>query len=314
MAIESAPAQFELAVTPSTGTLSFQTLAAIGRIEITIETALPGPLGANHIEATLVGVPGSLALSLLPVDNRFVIQSTQPITEVDVRARSANRAFPQLPAGEVGVLFDATGGGLAMAAYAIEVRVLNVSLAAGTVVAEMQGGRRFLVDARSDVGRTTPLTFDAVVDTVPTSFRATLEAVPGGLRLALNGNSPIGFVRLARSGTALLPGADNAAAEISSIPGRVSLLAITGGVSLHAADVGGVSAPLGQLRLGVADVTGALPAFVSDAQFAANPNNTAFRDRIETDTSGPAGRVALRLTAVKGLEFTSAEPTMSMQQ
>lgn len=313
VALDTAPTQLELAVTPSTGTLSFQAPAAIGRIAAAIDTALPGPAGANHIEATLAGVPASLAHSLLPVDNRFVIQSPQPITEVAVRARSENRAFPQLPAGEVGVLFDATGGGLAMAAYAIDVRVLNVSLAAGTVVSEMQGGRRFVVDARSDVGRATPLTLDAVVDTVPSSFRATFEGVAGGLRLAVNGNSPVGFVRLARSGTPLLPGADTAVAEISSLPGQVSALALTGGVAVHAADVGGASAPLGQLRLGVADGTGALPAFVSDAQFAANPSNSAFRDRIEADTSGPS-RVALRLTAVKALDFTFAEPAMRLQQ
>ena len=313
VAFDSAPAQVGLTVTPATGTLSFQAAAAVGRIVTTIDTALPGPVGANHIEATLVGVPGSLALSLLPVDSRIVLRSTQPITEVDVRARSENRAFPQLPAGEVGVLFDATGGGLAMAVRAIELRLLNVSLAAGTVTSEMQGGRRFLVDARSDVGRTTPLTFSGIVDTVPSSFRATFEAVPGGLRLAVNGNSPVGFVRLARTGAALLPGTDNAVTEISSIPGQVSLLAIAGGVAVQAADAAGVPAPLGQLRLGASAGAGALPAFVSDAQFAANPSNAAFRDLLETDTTGPSGMV-LRLTAVKSLDFTFAEPAMRLQQ
>lgn len=46
---------------------------------------------------------------------------------------------------------------------------------------------------------------------------------------------------------------------------------------------------MGQLRLVASDGTKALPAFLADAQFNANPTNTAFRDQMETDSSGRRG-------------------------
>ena len=309
--IEPAPGQLSLVVTPHAGTIAFEGSAAVARLATAIDTAAPGPLGANHIEANLVGVPGSVALSLLPSDNRLVLRSTQPITEVDVRARSDNRAFPQLPAGEVGVILDATGGGLSMAVRAIELRLLDVSIPAGLVVSEMQGGRRLLVDTQTDV-----FTFDVVADLVPSSFRAGFEAARNANRLVVSGSSPMGFVRLVRTGAPILPGAVRIEAELTGVPVQVAVTLPTlgPGLSVRASNEGGVPTPIGQLRLVASDGTKALPAFVSDAQFNANPTNTSLRDRLETDTSAPAWGVVLRLTAVKTLDFTLEPLAISLTQ
>ena len=119
----------------------------------------------------------------------------------------------------------------------------------------------------------------------------------GSRAMIIEGSAPIVFVRIDSQGLELLPGADRLEAEITNVPETLSLaLAASGAVQLDA------SAPVGQLRLAASDGTTVLPAFVADAQYNANPGNTAFRDRIEVDDAEGSSALALRLSGVKAAE------------
>ncbi len=74
-------------------------------------------------------------------------------------------------------------------------------------------------------------------------------------------------------GLEVLPGADRLVAEIEELPRRMSLeLPATGVARLDVRNGAGALTPVGQLRLAVSDGTATLPAFVSDAQYNANPS------------------------------------------
>ncbi|MDP1850193.1 MAG: hypothetical protein Q8K79_20570 [Solirubrobacteraceae bacterium] len=115
-------------------------------------------------------------------------------------------------------------------------------------------------------------------------------------RMLIEASAPVSFVRIDSDGLEVQPGADSLVAEIVEVPTSLS-------VTLPVRDlILGASDPVGQLRLALSDGTWALPAFVSDAQYNANPSNTGFRDRIEVDDAAGSSAAALRLTGVQNAD------------
>jgi hypothetical protein len=139
----------------------------------------------------------------------------------------------------------------------------------------------------------------ADVDTATVSLQqlpseALLEISDSGM--LIEASAPISFVRIDSDGLEVQPGADRLVAEISDMPASLSLQMPVRDLILTA------SAPVGQLRLAVSDGTKALPAFVSDAQYNANPTNVGFRDRIEVDDAPGSSAATLRLTGVQSAD------------
>ena len=114
--------------------------------------------------------------------------------------------------------------------------------------------------------------------------------------MLIEASAPISFVRIDSDGLEVLPGADRLVAEIVEMPTSLSLTLPMRDLILGASD------PVGQLRLAVSDGTKPLPAFVSDAQYNANPTNAGFRDRIEVDDAAGSSASTLRLTGVQNAD------------
>ena len=118
----------------------------------------------------------------------------------------------------------------------------------------------------------------------------------GGSGLLIEASAPISFVRIDSDGLEVQPGADRLVAEITDVPTSLSLQLPVRALILGASD------PVGQLRLALSAGTKTLPAFVSDAQYNANPTNVGFRDRIEVDDAPGSSAATLRLTGVQNAD------------
>lgn len=315
--IEDLPATLDLALDLGSGQVTYAGSSAIDRIYASIDSTEPVFLGAKAFEVDLKQVPQAFTLGLGSDVERIQLSADNPIGQIDVRARSANRSFPALPVDQAGAILDSTNDELALALRVFGLKKLDVTLEPIAIDAEMSAGRTFLVDAKLDQESGTPLDLDALIDVLPSRVKLGMEDIAaGGSKLVLDGSAPINLVRLNVRGLELLPGADKVDVEINSLPQKVTVeLPETGSLArIEARNGAGVLTPIGQLRLAASNGAKSLPAFVSDATYNANPANTAYRDRLEFDNSPTSFGVALRLTGPKVIDVNLDPIALTLEQ
>lgn len=302
--LDKLPAQLSLAIDSATGKVTYAASDPMDRLAASVRSPDEIFLGARDVEATLLGVPTGFELTVGQDVGNLLLEASQPIGQIDVRARSANRAFPDIPAGQAGVVFDATGGELGAALRVFALRRLAASFDPVQVQTDMAAGRVFTIDAKLDQDGGAPLHATGVIDKLPAQFSLGIEDLPdpqGGSRMSLQGSDPIGFLRLAAQGLELLPGADAVELEINDIPTQVTVDLPEQG-QLAALNANG---HIGQIRLVASDGSGTLPG-----NSLGNSANDLFRFRDVPDDF----QVAARLTGVRSLGVNLDPINLTLQQ
>lgn len=270
------------------GEVTYDGSAGIGRLYAEITGDEPLFLGANAVEVDLKQVPTSFTLGLaqgMPPGgtenadlNGIRLEANNPIGQIDVRARSTGRDYPEIPAGQAGAILDSTSADpdaqkIALALRVFKLKLLDVSLDPVSLQAEMESGRTFTVDAKipqkdEATGAAKPnLEIAGVIDQLPAKVKLSLtdlveNGTPNGSQLALEGSAPISFVSLSTKGLQLLEGADTVKAEIENLPEKLTVaLPETGDLArIESRNAAGALTPVGQLRLAAGGSGATLPA------------------------------------------------------
>ncbi len=313
--IDTLPQELKLTLDLAGGKVTYAGSDGIGRIALQVHGDEPLFLGATDVEATLKDVPDAFGLDLpQSAGSRIALTADQPIGQIDVRAHSPNKDYPELAEGDAGAILDATGGELQLALRVFALRSLSVDLDPIALEADMAAGHRFVVDAKIDAstGGGTPIDVDAVIDQLPahTALRLGDNVVGGevhGSELSLQGSAPIDLVSLATKGIALLDGADSIKAELEQLPRSLTVtLPDTGELAhIRAQDGVGDVASIGQLRLAAATGDAELPADTYDAATGTATGNDLLRFRSKPGDVDVKARltglreVGLNLTPIK---------------
>ncbi len=329
--IQDLPPQLDLGLDLESGQIEYAGSQGIGRIFAKVEGQEPLFLGATGLEAEFLGVPQAFSLSLAQGGaeeasdlNGLRLESASPIDQISIRAKSPNRGYPTIPAGQAGAILDSTLTAaeraadptqeqLALAIRVYKLQLLDVGLDPVSLEARMEAGRPFIVDAKlpqrddNEQLLPNPLAVQATIDKLPANVKLALEDLPGsteanplGSRLSLLGSARIDLLKLGVQGLELLPGADKVDAQIEDIPQALRIdLPTTGPLaSIAATDQNGVSTDIGQIRLAAGSGTVAAPA---DTYNLATRTSNA-DDRLDFDQTGTFS-VSTRLTAVKTLSL-----------
>lgn len=298
------PAQISFTVDSDTGELSYEGSAPMDRLFASVRSGSPVLLEATHVEAEMLSVPQSFDLTVGQESDEFALTADQPIGQIDIKARSANRSFPAIPAGEAGVVYDDRGPELALALRVFQLERLAVRPDPLLLEAKMEGGRKFTATVDLDTSGG-PVHAEALFDRLPAVVSVGLRDLSaGGSALDLTGSAPIGFLRLAAEGVELLPGADNLEVEINDLPTNVSVeLPETGELAKLVAN-----APIGQLRIAASDDGGALPA--RSYLPGDTVRNDLFRFR---DVPGDFA-IGIRLTAVREIGVNLDPVNLTLKQ
>ncbi|MEX2196597.1 MAG: hypothetical protein WD844_15050 [Thermoleophilaceae bacterium] len=307
--LDKMPAQLSLAIDSETGKVTYAASDPMDRLSAVVSRSQPIFLGAGIIDATLLEVPEAFELTLgQDASNLSLVAAEgESIGQIDIRARSANRPFPEVPAEQAGVILDATGGELGLALRVFDLRELSVALEPLLLTVKTAAGRQFVVDARldqedDDGNPLPPIHATGLIDELPADVTVGVEDLEaGGSRFKLNGSDPIAFLRLAVDGLELLPGADSAELELEGIPTELTVDLPEEGqlASLTASD------HIGQLRLVASDGSGTLPA---DTLPGGANDLFSF-----SDVPG-AFAIGVRLTAVRQLGVNLDPVNLTLQQ
>ncbi|WP_205695948.1 hypothetical protein [Conexibacter sp. SYSU D00693] len=322
------PETLDLKFDLEAGQVEYTGSSGIGQIFADVSADEPLFLGATAFQVDLHGVPDHFTLGLgntVPEEGEEADLSSinlvadQPIDQIDVKAHSANREYPVIPAGQMGAIVNSQleagepeeSEELAMALRVYKLRELAVNLEPVSLVAKTEGNRVFDVDAKlrgsldEQTGERGPdLSLKATIDKLPADVQIGLEdhetnGEPNGSKLKVVGSAPIDLVSLETNGLELLEGASNVKAQIEKLPQDLSItLPDTGQLAvIEAKDGNGTLTPIGQLRLAAASGSATLPADTYDsATNVATGDDTLGFVNTANDTD-----IRARLSGVKSL-------------
>lgn len=169
------PSQLDLTFDGDAGKVVYDASATMDRLTARLDTAEPTFLNARHFEATLLDLPQHVEITAGRGSNDFALVADEPIGQIDLRARSENRAYPEVPAGEAGAIFDATAGELGLALRVFGLRKIAATFDPVRIETDMEGGRVFTVDATLADGTEADLTLDKL----PAQLTLAIDAATG---------------------------------------------------------------------------------------------------------------------------------------
>lgn len=302
--IDQLPTVLDLGLDLDSGRVTYSGAAPVDRISVDLGGDEPLFLGGTDFAIDLLSVPTAFALTIgQDLDESILLETDQPIGQIDVSASSPGREAPVIPDGEAGAKLDSTDGKLGLALRVFDLRRMAVDTAPIALEATMRPGTPFRVDAKLDSPDgppAPPLHVLADIENLPASFRVALadlnpagSETSGGTKLEYSASNDVGRIRIKADGVALLEGADGIEAELGGVPRAFTL-------ALPDQPQTGPKPPLASLTVGGGQAIGELRLAAGGSPMPA----TGQPDDLFSYNGDPAAfGVAVRLTGLSGLSM-----------